>query len=257
MTYQPDLYDIVTPSTLQNDVDWYCRKAEQSGGPVLELGAGTGRVALAIAAAGVAIHALDSDASMLERLRSKLSLAPADVQARTSVVSGDMRTFELAERFALIICPFRTFLHNVTEADQLACLARVRHHLRPSGRFAFNVFHPSLEYMAQHTGALAGAWRWVGTFPRADGGSVVRSDANRYDTVHQLVNSQHRYEEYGSDGTLTATSLHQLQLAYLYPPDLQRLLKAAGFQSVHIAGGFDGRPFENDTDELVVEARLA
>jgi SAM-dependent methyltransferase len=99
------------------------------------------------------------------------------------VIVGDMRMFTLAERFALIIAPFRAFLHNLTEHDQLACLDRVREHLRPGGCFAFNVYHPSLEYMAHHTGALAGVWRRAGTFPRADGGCIVRSESNRYDTV--------------------------------------------------------------------------
>lgn len=132
----------------------------------------------------------------------------------------------------------------------------MREHLRPGGCFAFNVFHPSLEYMAHHTGALAGVWRRAATFPRDDGGCIVRSDSNRYDTVRQIVDSQHRYEEYGPDGILTRTSLHRLQLAYLYPPDLRRLLKEAGFQSVQITGGFDGRPFEHDTDELVIEATV-
>ena len=56
--------------------------------------------------------------------------------------------------------------------------------------------------------------------------------------------------------SLTRTSLHRLQLAYLYPPDLRRLLKQAGFTLVQIAGGFDGRPFGKDTDELVIEAAL-
>jgi hypothetical protein len=82
----------------------------------------------------------------------------------------------------------------------------------------------------------------------------VRSEANRYDTVQRRVFSLHRYEEYGSDGTLKRTFLHRLELSYLYPADITRLLKSAGFQSVQIAGGFDGRPFERDTDELVVEA---
>ena len=161
MSYQPDLYDVVTPPDVQGDVDWYRDKAQSSGGPVLELGAGTGRITLAIAAAGIPIHALDSDDAMLERLRLKLESAPADVRARTTVVAGDMRTFDLAERFALIICPYRAFLHNVTEADRVACLAKVRQHLRPSGRFAFNVFHPSLTFVAQHSGALAGEIRAI------------------------------------------------------------------------------------------------
>jgi ubiquinone/menaquinone biosynthesis C-methylase UbiE len=253
---EPELYDVVTPETFRGDRDWYRRKAKEYGGPVLELGAGTGRITLAIAKDGVRIHALDADAAMLEALRRKVADESREVRERVTVIDGDMRAFQLAERFALIIAPFRAFLHNVTEPDQLACLGRVREHLRQGGRFAFNVFHPSLEYMAQHTSALAGVWRWAGTFQRADGGCVVRSEANRYDTVRQCVHSLHRYEEYGSDGTLRRTFLHRLELAYLYPPDIRRLLGEAGFKSVQIDGGFDGRPFENDTDELVIEASL-
>ena len=110
--------------------------------------------------------------------------------------------------------------------------------------------------MAHHAGALAGVWRSVATVTRDDGGCVVRSECNRYDTVRQIVHSQHRYEEYAPDGILTRTSLHRLQLAYLYPPDIRRLLQNAGFQSIQIAGGFDGRPFEHDTNELVIEATV-
>ncbi|MEO8259258.1 MAG: class I SAM-dependent methyltransferase [Acidobacteriota bacterium] len=253
--YKPELYDIVTPGSFNGDAEWYRDKARESGGPVLELGAGTGRITLVIARAGVPVHALDADPAMLDRLRQKLADQP-ELQERVAVTVGDMRTFTLAERFHLIIAPFRTFLHNLTEDDRLACLDRVREHLRPGGCFAFNVFHPSLEFMSHHTGALAGVWRRAGTFRGADGGCIVRSESTRYDTVRQLVDSQHRFEEYGPDGVLTRTSLHPLQLAYLYPPDLRRLLKQAGFQSVQMAGGFDGRPFATDRDELVIEARL-
>ena len=140
-----------------------------------------------------------------------------------------MRTFDLAERFALIICPFRAFLHNVTEADRVACLARVRQHLRPSGRFAFNVFHPSLTFMSQHAGTSAGVWRWTGTSPLPSGGWVVQSEANQYDTVAQVVHSLHRYDVFGASGALERTAMLRLQLAYLYPSDIRRLLESAGF----------------------------
>jgi ubiquinone/menaquinone biosynthesis C-methylase UbiE len=254
VTYDPDLYDVVTPASLQGDVDWYGRRAAESGGPVLELGAGTGRVTLAVAGAGVTIHALDASEEMLAALERKRQACAPDVRERIRLIHGDMRTFELPERFPLIIAPFRAFLHNVSEADQLACLARVRQHLEPGGQFLFNVFHPSLEIMARHTGPLEGVWRWASTFDRPDGGFVVRSEANHFDTVHQIVHSQHRYDEHDSAGLLTRTSLHRLELAYLYPPDLRRLLAMSGFTGVHIAGGFDGRDFSRDTDELVVEA---
>ena len=254
MTYQPDYYDAVTPASWLGDVEWYCRKAVEAGGPVLELGCGTGRITVPIAESGVDIHALDASESMLALLRRKLIGRSPEAQARVHPVVGDMRSFELSERFALIIAPFRTFLHNVTEADRLACLARVRQHLRPSGRFAFNVFHPSLEFMAQHAGAHARVWRWLGTHPLESGGFVVRSDANRYDTVRQLVHSLHRYEEYDADGQLVRTSIHQLMLAYLYPAEIRHMLAQAGFAHVTMKGGFNGQEFSRDGDELVVEA---
>lgn len=252
--YDPDLYDIVTPEAFGGDADWYLRKAQECGGPVLELGAGTGRITLRLAQGGVMVHALDADQGMLRVLRQKVAAQPREVQARIVIVDGDMRAFQLTERFALVMAPFRALLHNLTEDDQLACFRCVREHLRPGGRFAFNVFHPSLEFMSQNSGGLAGVWRWGGTFKGHDGAWVVRSEANRYDTVQRRVYSQHRYEEYGSDGTLKRTFLHRLELSYLYPADITRLLRGAGFQSIQISGGFDGRPLERDTDELVVEA---
>jgi hypothetical protein len=110
--------------------------------------------------------------------------------------------------------------------------------------------------MAQNSGALAGVWRRTATLERPDGGCVVLSESNMYDTVRQVVQSHHRYDVYGPGGTLTRTHLHRLDLAYLYPGDIKRLLMQSGFRSVQIAGGFDGRPFANDADELVVEAAV-
>lgn len=108
--------------------------------------------------------------------------------------------------------------------------------------------------MAQHAGPLEGVWRWAGTYDLPGGGYVVRSEANRYDTVRQLVHSQHRDEEYSADGALARISLHRLELAYLYPADIRRLLTQAGFREVTISGGFSGRRARRDVDELVVDA---
>jgi SAM-dependent methyltransferase len=252
--YAPDLYDTNTPGTFLGDIEWYRAKARERGGAVLELGAGTGRITLPIAQDGSRIHALEIDAGMREALERKLARLPGEVRERVTVVAADMRTFELSERFSLIIAPFRVFCYNLTDDDRMACLRRVRQHLLPGGHFAFNLFHPSLYYMAQAAGALEGVWRCVSTVTMEDGSCIVRSESNRYDTVRQRVFSHHRYEQFRADGTLERTFLQRLELAYLYWPQLQHLLERAGFESIQVSGGFDGRPFERDTDELVIEA---
>src|SRR4051812_16534300 len=104
--YKPELYDLVTPASFRGDAEWYRGKALQCGGPVLELGAGTGRITLGIAQAGVPVHALDADPAMLERLTQKLAQQPPAVREQVRVTVGDMRTFTLTDRFPLIIAPF-------------------------------------------------------------------------------------------------------------------------------------------------------
>ena len=244
------------PGSLQGDIEWYRRKALESGGPILELGAGTGRITIPIAEAGIRVTALDLDVGMLDRLRRKAELLPADANRRITLHEGDMRSFTLDEQFALVIIPFRAFLHNVTRDDQLAALKRAHSHLQSGGGLAFNVFHPSLEYMASNAGALAGAWRWSATRKSPDGGGfVVYSECSRYNTVAQRLESMLRTEEFAADGSLRRTNMMHLELAYLYAADITALLAESGFERPRISGGFDGRPFQRDGDELVVEAR--
>jgi SAM-dependent methyltransferase len=256
-SYDAELYDLVTPNDIFGDVAWYCDIASRSGGPVLELGAGTGRITLAIAARGIAIDALDSHEGMQAALARKLSALPAATQSLVRIVRGDMARFELERRFALVIVPFRAFLHNLTRDAQLACLRQVHKHLRAGGQIAFNVFHPSLEFMSQHAGPLAGVWRWQRNVVRDDGSLISVSEANRYDTLKRVVRSQHRYEVYDASGALVRTFLHALELAYLYPGEIERLLLDSGFTDIRIHGGFDGRPLQHDRDELVVVATRA
>lgn len=239
----------------QGDIEWYCRKAIESGGPVLEMGAGTGRIAIPIAEAGVRITALDLDAGMLERLRQKAGLLAADAQSRVTVHRGDMRSFALDDQYALVIIPYRAFLHNITRDDQLTTLRCAHSHLRPGGELALNVFHPSLEYMAANAGPLSGVWRWRATRKLPDAGFVVYSECSRYYTVEQRLESMLRSEEFAPDGSLRRTNMMHLELAYLYPSDIASLFAESGFELLRMSGDFHGRAFERDGDELVIEAR--
>jgi SAM-dependent methyltransferase len=254
-TYDAQIYDLVTPRDLSGDINWYRGLAVAAGGPVLELGAGTGRVTIELARAGIDIVGLDSNSQMLARLVAKVDSLEPDHRRRVATLQGDMQSFEAGRQFALVIAPFRVFLHNLTEQEQEACCARVFAHLRPGGKFALNVFHPSLTVMAQHVGHFKGVWRFNGEWPLDDGGFLLRSEANTYDTVRKLVHSRHRYERFDSSGALNTVFLQRLELAYMYPQDLTRLLDRAGFKDIRIFGGFDGRPFSSDLDELVVVAK--
>jgi SAM-dependent methyltransferase len=253
-TYDAELYDLTTPASIAGDVEWYRQLALAADGPVLELGAGTGRITLELARAGVDVVALDSSAEMLARLTAKLDTLDPQHRQRVTTLQADMSSFSTEERFGLVIAPFRAFLHNLTEETQAKCTARVFEHLRPRGTFSLNVFHPSLSFMTRYSGDLEGTWRLLGDWMLDDGGFVLRSETTSYDTVRKLLHSRHRFERFDASGKLTAVFLQRLELAFLFPQDLKHLLGDAGFCDIEIFGGFDRKPFQNDRDELVVIA---
>lgn len=136
----PEVYGATTRG-IPGDVAFYRDLAVASGGPVVELGAGTGRIAVPIAEAGVEVIGIDAAPEMLEVARRHAETA--GVAERVRLVVGDMRTFTLDEPVPLVVIPHRTFLHNLDEADQLATLQACQRALRLGGRLALNVFNPS------------------------------------------------------------------------------------------------------------------
>lgn len=252
--YDPTLYDIFQPGSIRGDIEWYRNKARQFGGPILELGAGTGRITIPLAQDGHSVFALDLDQRMLASLNRKISKLPTNAKERITIIEGDMRSFHLDREFPLIMIPYRAFLHNTNYGDQIICLQRVYEHLKPGGCLAFNIFHPSLDYMSGNRGALEGVWRWLETFKLPDGGYILKSEAKHYDTIKKHIYSMNRYEQYDANSELSRTFLQQLELAYLYPDEIRYLLEKAGFRDIRIYGDINERPLENDTDEMFIEA---
>jgi ubiquinone/menaquinone biosynthesis C-methylase UbiE len=115
-----DLYDYVAPYRARPGIDFYVEAAKSAGGPVLEVGCGTGRVLLPTARAGVEIVGLDLSPDMLGMCRQRLENEPEAVQSRVQLVQADMREFNLFRTFRLATIPFRPFQHLITVDDQLA-----------------------------------------------------------------------------------------------------------------------------------------
>lgn len=133
--------DMGAEADAMHDTPFYlalAREAAAHGRAVLELACGTGRVTLPIAREGIEIVGLDNAAAMLAVARRKAAAEDLDV----TWVEADMRDFDLGRSFGLIIIPYRSFLHLLTDAGQAACLAAGYRHLMPGGRFALNFFAP-------------------------------------------------------------------------------------------------------------------
>jgi SAM-dependent methyltransferase len=224
------------------DVDFYRALAREAGGPVLEIGCGTGRVLARLVEDGIEATGLDASEAMLDRLRER---APG-----ARLVRGDMRDFELAgERFALIYSAFRPFQHLVSVDDQLRCLGRVKEHLAPDGRFAFDVFKPRADLLARPEQPEAPDLRF-----EQEGCQVTRYAEVRRDNDAQTLRVAFRYER-SSDGRVLGNDHAAFTMRWFFRFELLHLMARAGFEDVQLFGDFDRRPVGPDSPAYVVLAR--
>lgn len=227
----------------RHDVAFYLQRARESGGPVLELGCGTGRVLLPIARAGIPCTGLDAHVAMLDVLRAKQP--PPNLQ----LVCAGMQDFDLGDaRFALIYSAFRAFQHLYTVEEQLACLTAVRRHLAPGGRFVFDVFNPDLTRLAAHSEDLDD-----GSSPDGED-RVERHIHIERDFGRQVQTVRIRYVRRRGDRVL-ATDEQTFDMRWYFRFELEHLLVRAGFVVDAVHGDFDGRPFDGDSPEIVLVSR--
>ena len=218
------------------DAAFYRALAQESGGPVLELGCGTGRVLLPIAALGIACVGVDASPSMLAASRRKSP--PPNLE----LVEGRMETFDLGgRRFRLVTCPFRAFQHLLTVDAQLAVLANVRRHLAPGGAFAFDVFDPKLAWLA----APAESERLDATFT-IDGVETRRFARVTNDQATQIMTVTFRFEPAQTDGNTI------VRLRWFYRYEIEHLLARAGFTDLTVYGGYDRRPWRPEGETVIV-----
>jgi SAM-dependent methyltransferase len=234
-------YDHIVPYLNRSDTAFYVDAAKESGGPVLEVGCGTGRVLVPTAEAGIEITGVDWSEDMLDVCRRRLSGLPEAARARARVVRADMRDFDLSEAFALITLPFRPFQHLLTVDDQLRCLACLRRHLADRGRLILDLFNPGLHLLsADNLGEEIGD---EPEFTMPDGSRVLRTyrttSRNLFDQVFEVELIYNVTRPDGSEERL----VDAFPLRYLFRFELEHLLVRAGFRLERMYGGFDKSPY--------------
>lgn len=217
---------------VRGDVAFYRElavNAQRDGGPVVEIGVGTGRVALSAAEAGVRVVGLDLAHEMLAICQDKARSAGVHVD----LVQADMRCFRLARPAALVTIPHRAFLHNLTEDDQRATIESCRRALRRGGRLAMNVFNPEI----------------IAAVEMMRGGGDFEGVAN-FDLADQIIETPMPMR--APDGAVYRATL---RVRYIYKRQLEALLDAADFEVEAWLGDFEGSRFGTLSTEIICVAR--
>lgn len=257
--YDPVQYD-ARAQGVPGDVEFFlalAQEAHAAGHAVLELACGTGRVAIPIAEAGVRVVGLDQSAAMLARAREKAGSERSrrgDGLEPARWVEGDMRDFDLAERFGLIYIPYRSFQHMLAVDDQLACLRCIRGHLVAGGRLALDIFNPDIVMMASWLTTKRGSLQRRAIPPSA---GRVAWETHVYNRVEQWVDSTFIDEALDDQGAVISRLYRDLKLRYIFRYEMEHLLARAGFEVEALYGDCFRAPVCDTSPELVFVARPA
>jgi SAM-dependent methyltransferase len=226
--FTAEFYDHVTPYRERGDVTFFVEMAQAAGGPVLEIGCGTGRVLIPTARAGSEIVGLDLSPSMLAVCRSNLAQEPAETQVRVRLVEGDMRDFNLDRQFALATLPLRPFQHLTSVEDQIACLTTIHRHLAPGGRLVLDLFNPSIPFLADP--ARLDEFGDEPEIIMPDGRRVLRrARITGRDYFDQVQDAELIYYVTHPDGSQERL-VHSSPMRYLFRFEVEHLLARCGFE---------------------------
>ena len=231
------------------DISLYEGLARRSGGAALDLGCGTGRIAIPLARAGIDVYGIDQDEARIARAARK---ADDEARARLHLSCGDMRQLDLGREFGLVFAAFGTFHHLLTQDDQLACLRGVRHHLPAEGAFVCDL-SPMLSAIWDPAETAPLLHDWTRELP-GTGEMVTKLRAVLPDRATQVQHETHIYDCLSPDGTLRRVT-QEVDLRFTSRYEMEALLLLAGLELEGMYGDYDLTPYNDASEYMITVAR--
>jgi SAM-dependent methyltransferase len=241
-------YYVADYGAVDDDLPFYRQLAQRTGGPVLELMCGSGRLLLPLARAGLQLAGVDVSAAMLGLARERL--AAANLSERVQLLQADIRERAPGGPFGLAIVALNSFMHLADAGEQLAALEHIHAALRPGGLLAIDLFNPDLRSLAEQRGALA----LDKSFALADGTRVQKFVAQHTDVATQTSHVTFIYDEIDAEGLVRRATL-PFTMRWLYRYELEHLLARAGFVLEALYGSYELDEYSSESELLLAVAR--
>lgn len=238
-----DIYDFYVNTDY--DYHFWLNECSQFSN-ILELTAGTGRLTIPLAKAGIKVTALDISSSLLSKLKIKANKEGLDIE----IINDDIRTFELNKLFPLIIIPFQS-IHELTEPEgHSMCFKQVRKHLSPNGKFIITThnFHKNDEMQIQSSNGTEF------THPITNN-KILFSYTRQIDSTGSIGTSIQSYEEYDGDNNLLNKTIFENKYYIFRELEIENLVLTTGFEIVNIWGDYDKSPFNESSKFKIFELK--
>lgn len=235
-------YDLIHKG-LPGEVEFYVGQAVRMGGKTLELGCGTGRIAVTMAMSGVDVVGLDWSGPMLDLCREKLE-AVSPVTGSLCLVEADMTSFRLDTTFDFIAMAYRTFMHLENPEEQRSCLHAVHRHLKAGGVFILNTWIPKSDLVGRSaTGTDEELFEVIGEYAIPGTEFRLRNSYRAYwDEFEQRIDEEHLLEELNKEGVVLRCEILPLRRVWTTVREMDNLVARCGFTVEEVFGDFDCNP---------------
>lgn len=240
----------------EEEVEWYLARARAFGGPMLDLACGTGRLALRLAQAGFEVSGIDDSAGMLNVFNEKLKTVSLKIRQRVNISKHKMSDFNLGKQFNTILC-CDAFFHNLTVAEEMACLDCVRRHLAPGGRFVFNLPNPTCEFILKSAHSAGKEFTERGRYALKDTSDMLQVEQSQAgNTFDQLIITTLRVTRIDLEGRVVERSETSWSTRYLFRYEAIHLLYRCGFDVEALVGDYSDGPV-TEKGQLIFQALLS
>lgn len=229
----PELYD-TAHWWKTNDIEFISNSADEFGGPILELGAGTGRLALPILEQGHSYTGIESSHAFVKCAKNKLK----QFGRKATMLKGDMRSFDFDQMFQFIFIGFNSIFHLMNEKDVLLFFQCVNNNLMDDGTFLIDTFIPDPLFLYRDKQKY-----YVMEFDYPDGSHCIVSEMNEYDTDSQINHIQWFFNKYGQEDVEKFT----FDMHMIFPDTMDRLLTKAGFKVREKFGDYEKTPLSSES----------
>lgn len=234
------------------DLPLYSELAAEHGTPILDVGCGSGRVALHLAGEGYAVTGIDISPAMLDRGRRRVQ-GRVDLREHLTFIEGDASTYTFPERYPLILLSYNGLMHFRYTADQRRLLQHLGTFLTADGLLALDLPNAGDAFAGTDDGSVI----LERSFTEPDSGhTVMQHSVSRLDRVEQVQHITWIYDEITADGMLKRTVAPQA-LRYVFPTELDLLLEVCGMVRTERFGDYDLSPFEEGCERMIVLAKRA
>lgn len=241
----PAHYDLLAQMTAPDDLPFYRTLAGEHGGPVLELGCGTGRISIALASEGAEVVGVDAAPAMIEAAGAKA----AALGVGLTLALGDIRSFDLGRTFPLVLLTYNTLNHLLELESIERCLTSVKKHMDARSTFVIDTFQPSLAFLGGDPARRRPILRYRDPYTQDE---VLLSEENHYEPARQR---NRVVWTYAVDGRAVRTD--EMTMRLFFPNELETLLALSGFAIEARYGDYDFRPFGSTTPKQLTVCRLA